>query len=206
MQHISNEHNRHNEHIHYLSAGRWQHHCWHRTNWRRWRCARGCQSEPSSDRDSVNRCTAAHRRPPSPADSAAGSTTETAGSVLYTHVKQRRSCIQSLTTSMAITPITRHRASTSTRWRFTFALCCHSNETSALMANLPNSAQLEGTLYHSPKLHPGPCSSAKMRQGTDTHTHTHTHTHTDSHDNYTLIIIIIIWFVKRQNVKRLPWR
>jgi len=27
------------------------------------------------------------------------------------------------------------------------ALCCHSNETHALIANLPNSAQLEGTPY-----------------------------------------------------------
>jgi len=30
-----------------------------------------------------------------------------------------------------------------------FALYCHSN---------PNSAQLGGSLYHAPKLHPGPCS------------------------------------------------
>ena len=29
------------------------------------------------------------------------------------------------------------------------ALCCHSNETSAPIANLPNHAQLEGTPYHS---------------------------------------------------------
>ena len=32
-------------------------------------------------------------------------------------------------------------------------LCCHSNETRAPIAHLPNSAQLEGTVYHSPKLH-----------------------------------------------------
>jgi len=30
------------------------------------------------------------------------------------------------------------------------ALCCHSNETCATIANLPSSAQLEGTAYHSP--------------------------------------------------------
>jgi len=30
------------------------------------------------------------------------------------------------------------------------ALCCHSNETRAPIAHLPNSAQLEGTPYHSP--------------------------------------------------------
>ena len=30
------------------------------------------------------------------------------------------------------------------------ALCCHSNETHAPTANPPNSAQLEGTSYHSP--------------------------------------------------------
>ena len=30
------------------------------------------------------------------------------------------------------------------------ALCCHSNETRAPIANPPKSAQLEGTPYHSP--------------------------------------------------------
>jgi len=30
------------------------------------------------------------------------------------------------------------------------AVCCHSNVTRAPIANLPNSAQLEGTPYHSP--------------------------------------------------------
>jgi len=29
-----------------------------------------------------------------------------------------------------------------------WALCCHSNETRALIANRPNSAQLKGTRYH----------------------------------------------------------
>jgi len=36
------------------------------------------------------------------------------------------------------------------------------------------SAQLEGTAYHSPKLHPGSCSSVGMQQGTDRHTDRHT--------------------------------
>ena len=49
------------------------------------------------------------------------------------------------------------------------ALCCHNNETSAPIANPPNYAQLEDTPYHSPKLHPGPCSSVGIRRGTDTH-------------------------------------
>ena len=43
---------------------------------------------------------------------------------------------------------------------------CHS--TRAPTANLPNSAQLGGTPYHSPKLHLGPCSSAAMRRGRHT--------------------------------------
>ena len=47
------------------------------------------------------------------------------------------------------------------------ALCCHSNETRAPIANSPNSAQLGGIPYHCPKLHPGPCSSVGMRQRTD---------------------------------------
>jgi len=34
-----------------------------------------------------------------------------------------------------------HTASTSTRWHFTFVLCCHSNETRSPIANAPNSAQ-----------------------------------------------------------------
>jgi len=40
---------------------------------------------------------------------------------------------------------TRNRASTSTRWPFTFGLCWHSNDTRAPIANPPNSAQLGGT-------------------------------------------------------------
>ena len=37
-----------------------------------------------------------------------------------------------------------------------------------------NSAQLEGTLYHSPKLHLAPCSSVGMQRGqTDRHTDAH---------------------------------
>jgi len=51
------------------------------------------------------------------------------------------------------------------------ALCCHSNETRAPIANLPNNAQPQGTPYHSPKLHPGPWSSVGLRRGTDRHTH-----------------------------------
>ena len=40
----------------------------------------------------------------------------------------------------------------------------------AQIANLPNSAQLGDTPFHSPKLHPGPCSSVGMWQGTNTPT------------------------------------
>jgi len=50
------------------------------------------------------------------------------------------------------------------------ALCCHSNETYAPIANPPNSAQLKGTPYHSPKLHSGLYSSVGMRPGTDRQT------------------------------------
>jgi len=38
------------------------------------------------------------------------------------------------------------------------------------IAYLSNDAQLGGAPYYSPKLHPGPCSSAEMRRGTDTQT------------------------------------
>ena len=47
--------------------------------------------------------------------------------------------------------------------------CCHSNATRAPIANLPNSARLEGTPYHCPNLHPGPCSSVGIRPRTDRH-------------------------------------
>jgi len=53
-----------------------------------------------------------------------------------------------------------------------YALCCHSIETHAPNANLTNSAQLEGTPYHSP-IPPSYirlCSSVGMRWGTDTQT------------------------------------
>ena len=54
------------------------------------------------------------------------------------------------------------------------ALCYHSNETRAPIANPSNSAQLEGTPYHSLTLDPGPRSSVGMRRGTDRHTDTQT--------------------------------
>ena len=56
-----------------------------------------------------------------------------------------------------------------------FALCCHSNATRAPIANPPNSAQLGGSLYHAPKLHPGPCSSVGVRPRTDRHTDARDH-------------------------------
>jgi len=55
-----------------------------------------------------------------------------------------------------------------------FALCCHSNATRAPIANPRNSAQLEGSLYRAPKLHPSPCSSVGVRPRTDTQTDSHT--------------------------------
>jgi len=71
----------------------------------------------------------------------------------------------------------------STRWHFAFALCCHSKATRAPIANPPNSAQLGGTLYHSPKLHPGPRAVvwASRRE--------QTHRHTDARDHYTFCIV-----------------
>ena len=50
-------------------------------------------------------------------------------------------------------------------------ICCHSNKPHAPIANPPYSAKLGGTPYHSPKLHPWPCSNMGMQQGTDRHTH-----------------------------------
>jgi len=47
-------------------------------------------------------------------------------------------------------------------------------ETRAPIANPPNIAQLEGTPYHSPKLHPGQCSCVGIRRATDRQTGRHT--------------------------------
>jgi len=63
------------------------------------------------------------------------------------------------------------------------ALCCHSNETRApyTVHRAPWTKTIVlhfwricrgNPLYHSPNLHPGPCSSVGMRRGTDRHTHT----------------------------------
>ena len=61
-------------------------------------------------------------------------------------------------------------ASTSTRWHFAFGLLSQQWK-SAPIANPPNSAQLGGNPYHSPKLHLGHCSSVGMRWATDRQTH-----------------------------------
>jgi len=50
-------------------------------------------------------------------------------------------------------------------------LFCYSNETHAPIANPPNSAELEGTCYHSRNLHPGPYS---MWENGDGQAHRHT--------------------------------
>jgi len=51
------------------------------------------------------------------------------------------------------------------------ALCCHSNETCAPIANQHYSAQLEDTTYNSSTLHPSPCNSVGMRRGAGSQIH-----------------------------------
>jgi len=74
-----------------------------------------------------------------------------------------------------------------------FALWCHSNATRAPIVNPPNSAQLGGIPYHSPKLHPGTCNSVGIRPRTDTHTdrqtHRYTDRHTDARDHNTFCVV-----------------
>ena len=67
------------------------------------------------------------------------------------------------------------RVQACTRRHLAFPLCCHGNVTRAPIANSPNSAQLGSTPYHSPKLHPGLCSSVGMQPRTDTQTDSQTH-------------------------------
>jgi len=55
-------------------------------------------------------------------------------------------------------------------------VCCHSNEARAPIADPPNSAQLEGTSYHSLKLHSDLCTVRGCGEGqTDRHRDTQTH-------------------------------
>jgi len=55
------------------------------------------------------------------------------------------------------------------------ALHCHSNETCTLIANVPNSAQLDGIPYHSPQV-----TSGSMQYCGNAVTETHRQTHTDT--------------------------
>jgi len=55
-----------------------------------------------------------------------------------------------------------------------FTLSCHSNATCAPFANPSNGAQLGGSLYHAPELHPGSCSSVGVWPQTDRHRHRRT--------------------------------
>ena len=65
-------------------------------------------------------------------------------------------------------------------------VCCHSNETHALIANTPNSAQLVGTPYHSQSCIRVPAVMWECGEGqSDTHKHTYIHSHTDGPDQYT---------------------
>ena len=70
-------------------------------------------------------------------------------------------------------PVTNQQRAHTPR-KLEFALCCHSNATRAPIANPPNTAQLGGSPYHAPKLHPGPCSSVGVRPRTDRQTDTQT--------------------------------
>jgi len=78
-----------------------------------------------------------------------------------------------------ITIKTSHRASTSTHWHFAFTAYKAISLHTCMLSQQPNlctdckSTQYcttRGHPYHSPKLHPGPCSSVGMQRGTDRHT------------------------------------
>jgi len=60
-------------------------------------------------------------------------------------------------------------------------LRCHSNETRAQIANPPNSAQLEGTRYHSPNLYPVRAVMWECGEG-------QIDRHTDGRDQYTFCL------------------
>jgi len=68
-----------------------------------------------------------------------------------------------------------------------FALCCHSHATRSPIANPPNSAQLGGIPYHSPKLHPGRCNSVGMRPRTGSQAHIDRHTDAGDHNTFRVV-------------------
>jgi len=62
-----------------------------------------------------------------------------------------------------------------------------SNETRPPIANPPNSAQLWGSPYHSPKLHPGLCSSVGVLPRTVRQTDRHIHTDVGDHNTFRVV-------------------
>jgi len=66
------------------------------------------------------------------------------------------------------------------------ALCCHCNETRAPIVNPPNSAQLEGTPYHSPSYIR---VRAVLRECGEGQTQRQTDRHTDGRDHYTSRVV-----------------
>jgi len=89
--------------------------------------------------------------------------------------------------------ITRHRASTSMyslTFRVRVMLPLQRNPCTDYP---PNTVQLGGIPYHSPKLHPAPCNSVGMRPRTDRSTHRHTDRltdrHTDARDHNTFRVV-----------------
>jgi len=88
------------------------------------------------------------------------------------------------------------------------ALCCHSNATRTTIANPPNSAQLGGIPYHSPKLLPGPCNIVGIRPWTDRQTDTQTQVttiHFSSSVTYAKCSDVILVITYLQNCEIGPW-
>ena len=92
-----------------------------------------------------------------------------------------------------------------------------SNATRAPIANPLNSAQPGGSLYHAPKLHPGPCSSVGVqpRTNTDRQTDRQTDRHIDARDHNTFCVVydsitqnvivqyVLQYYLLAENAKRI---
>jgi len=89
--------------------------------------------------------------------------------------------------SQTTTNKTRYIVGTSTHWHFAFGAILSQQWNPCTDCKSAQYCTTRGHPYHSPNLHPDPCSCVGMRRGTDRQTNTQTR-HTDGRDQYTFFL------------------